>query len=227
MPQPLNYVGGRIYGFKILGDQINGDGDRTLLFEDDQGTQWSITAPHSPFAGEDFSELEFYDGRHWHKVGPGTDYPDKEPMGHIAQAQEKPPDPIPITEDDVRGSPDDPVIDRVPGGQPTSINTNPDAPYSILTSKLGRVRTAEEREADAEEEARAQYIREESLRAGQEAKEREAEEQARAEQAQGQQNPQPVTPSEEAQDPDLAKKWAEERGIEETPAPPPSSWSEV
>jgi hypothetical protein len=74
------------------------DGSVVSFYKDDLGTWWQEW--HYP-DGTGF--LEFTEAcprieggkatwhdANWHTVGPGTDYPDKEPMGYISQYQENP-----------------------------------------------------------------------------------------------------------------------------------------
>ena len=69
-----------VYGFKIENEQIEPDGTVTVWFQDNRGTNWSLTAPDGITGYWSILEFEDEHGK-YHKVGPGTDYPDKEPMG--------------------------------------------------------------------------------------------------------------------------------------------------
>jgi hypothetical protein len=85
-------------------------GDVGYVYRDDLGTWWE-EIHHSDGTGY----LSFTEGNpsfdsagkptwkdtQWHEVGPGTDYPDKEPMGHVHQGQEGE-NPPPLYESDQR-----------------------------------------------------------------------------------------------------------------------------
>ena len=80
-PPPRDvFIGKTVYGFKIENEQIEPDGTVTVWFQDDRGTNWSLTAPDGITGYWSILEFEDEHGK-YHKVGPGTDYPDKEPMG--------------------------------------------------------------------------------------------------------------------------------------------------
>lgn len=157
MPQPYNYVGSTIYGFKITGDQTTADGHQDLFFNDDMGTLWSVSRDG---AEPSFGHLAFYDeaAGDFHEVGEGTDYPDKEPLGFISQAQEKPPDPV-VVDEVVPHSPDEHIGTGLQGAQARidALGTHPLDTTRPITHIGHVLPTAEEIQAEQQAEELERY----------------------------------------------------------------------
>ena len=106
---------GTVMGYKVVATVPDGD-RHGEMFQDSQGTWWIRYTNFEGEAGR-YHTFEFADEDGWHEVGPGTDYPDREPMGFISQAQEQPPP----FEGYVPLPPDQP-IGEVLGGPPKTFN---------------------------------------------------------------------------------------------------------